>query len=73
MAEIEYHLEECTRKNLCIDCDNVRCWFQGKLISDCPKYRCDRPIEQFEDCDTCAFIKRFVKDMRKIYAEEVQS
>ena len=56
-------LHECTRQNLCVDCDNERCWHHGKLIADCPKYHCDRPPEQVEDCETCAFLK----DMRRLY------
>lgn len=63
-------VDECTRKNLCIDCDNERCWFHGKLISDCPKYRCDRPEELFEDCESCAFLKRFTKEMGEQYDNE---
>lgn len=62
-------VKECHRKNLCVDCDNVACWFQGKLMSDCPKYRCDRKGELFEDCESCAFLKRYTADMRGGEAE----
>lgn len=58
-------IKECHRKNLCIDCDNEACWFHGKLIADCPKYHCDRPPEQVEDCESCAFLKRYTADMRE--------
>ena len=56
---------ECTKKIPCIDCDNVKCWFQGKKESDCPKYRCDRPKGFKLDCDNCEFINEYINDMRK--------
>lgn len=59
-------VNECHRKNLCVDCDNTACWFHGELIADCPKYHCDRPPEQVEDCESCAFLKRFTADMREV-------
>ena len=62
---MELIVNECHRKNLCIDCDNTACWFHGKLIADCPKYHCDRPDEQFEDCESCDFLKQYMKDMRE--------
>lgn len=58
-------LNECTRDIPCIDCDNTKCMFQGKKESDCPKYRCDRPNPMNHDCEHCAFIDRFIADMRK--------
>ena len=58
-------IEECYRKNLCVDCDDTACFLQGELIADCPKYHCDRPKEQYEDCETCAFLKRYQRDMRE--------
>lgn len=58
-------MDECKRTNLCIDCDNKRCIFCGKIIADCPKYTCDRPGDQFEDCETCEFIKEFQEDIRR--------
>lgn len=61
---MEVKVTECTRNNLCVDCDNEECWFSGTIIADCPKYRCDRIAELFEDCESCAFIKRFQADMR---------
>jgi hypothetical protein len=60
-------LSECKRQNLCIDCDNEKCWHHGKLIADCPKYRCDRPGDLFEDCESCEFLKQFQNKMRKEY------
>lgn len=58
-------MSKCTRQNLCVDCDYTKCWHQGKIISDCPKYKCDNII--LEDCEHCAFIKQFQKDMREEY------
>jgi hypothetical protein len=69
---MQLKINECTRKNLCVDCDNEKCWFHGKLIADCPKHRCDRPEHLFEDCETCAFLKRFQKDMRKEYERRAE-
>ena len=40
---MKYEINECKRNNLCVDCDNTRCIFQGKKASDCPKWKCDRP------------------------------
>lgn len=60
-------IQECFRNNLCIDCDNTKCGHCGQLIADCPKYRCDRPKENFEDCETCAFLKDFQKKMREYF------
>ena len=64
MTDIKISMSECTRNNLCVDCDNERCWFHGQLIADCPKYRCDRPPELSEDCESCAFLKEYQKIMR---------
>ena len=57
-------LEECNRKNLCVDCDNTACYHAGKLIADCPKYNCDRNGVLFEHCESCAFLKDFQRKMR---------
>ena len=56
-------ISECTKNIPCVDCDNTKCWFQGKKESDCPKYYCDN--EKSHDCDHCEFIDRFINDMRK--------
>ncbi len=56
-------LRVCTRQNLCVDCDEKRCIHAGKIISDCPMYKCDRPGEDFEDCETCEFIKHIQDEM----------
>ena len=64
-----FALKPCHRKNLCVDCDDPDCFHAGKLIADCPKYHCDRPPEQFEDCESCAFLRRFQEDMRKEFKQ----
>ena len=58
-------LSECNRQNLCVDCDNTKCLHHGKMIADCPRYRCDRPKEFQYDCEHCEFIDGFIEDMRK--------
>ena len=58
-------IKQCNRKNFCIECDHPTCLLKGKLISDCPKYRCDRKGELFEDCESCDFLKQFKKEMRE--------
>lgn len=68
---MEIKISECVRRNLCVDCDNTDCSAHGDIRADCPKYHCDRVGDLFEDCESCAFIKEFQEDMRKIYAEEV--
>ena len=60
-------IQECFRMNLCVDCDNTKCGHCGQLIADCPKYRCDRPKEAFEDCESCAFLKDFQNKMREYF------
>lgn len=54
-------LSECTRNNLCVDCDSKTCLHAGKLIADCPKYHCDREGDFFEHCESCMFLKEFQK------------
>jgi len=72
-VEVRYlgdqHLEisECHKQSLCVDCKHPKCWFAGSIIADCPKYRCDRPEEGFEKCETCAFIKKYHEEMRDYY------
>lgn len=69
----EFQISECTRRNLCVDCDNIHCAFMGKALADCPKYNCDMGGDLFQDCDRCSFMKTYQKDMRKMYAEEIQN
>ena len=52
----------CKRNNLCVDCDNKKCLHAGDIMADCPKYRCDAPNH---DCENCEFIKQYQKDFRK--------
>ena len=61
-----YTLEECLRDNLCVDCDNTNCLHAGSIEADCPKWKCDNP---FRDCNNCAFIKDYQKSHRKALAE----
>lgn len=58
-------LSECTRANLCIDCDSDSCYHAGQLIADCPKYRCDRKGVLFEHCESCSFLKNFQMKWRE--------
>ena len=62
---------ECTRLTTCYDCDNEKCWHHGKKESDCPTYRCDQQGNGWLDCGHCAFIDRFIEDMREEYKKEV--
>lgn len=62
-------ITECTRKNLCVDCDDARCMHKGRLMADCPKYMCDRKGELFEDCESCDFLKWFQAEERARYEE----
>ena len=63
----ELTLTECISRNTCYDCDNEACLLHGKKEADCPKYRCDRQGDGFLNCDHCAFINRFILDMREEY------
>ena len=60
---MDLQMKECTRDNLCVDCDNDHCIFQGKKESDCPKWRCDMP--KGTECERCEFIDEFILEMRK--------
>ena len=63
-------IDECTRNNLCVDCDDESCFRHGDPIQDCPKYHCDRPDPLKQECETCEFLKEYQKEMRKIYRGE---
>lgn len=57
-------LKLCKEKgHSCYACKNTKCFESGEIISDCPKYYCDRKNELHEDCESCAFIKEFRKDV----------
>lgn len=51
-------IRECHRKNLCVDCDNKKCWHAGELIADCPLWKCNREGKLFEDCESCELLKQ---------------
>ena len=55
-------MSECTRNNLCFECDDEKCAGHGKKESDCPKWRCDRTDD---DCEHCAFIDSFIADRKR--------
>lgn len=41
-------ITECTRTNLCINCDDERCMHKGQLIADCPKERNRKERNRYE-------------------------
>lgn len=57
-------LNICTKNTLCADCKDTNCTHAGKLMADCPKYKCDNDV--LLDCDNCKFIRQFVKNARTI-------
>ena len=57
-------IRECKRDNLCVDCDNKKCWHAGELIADCPLYRCNREGNLNEDCESCELLKQIHTDRR---------
>lgn len=61
-------LSECTKNNLCADCEEDGCMFKGKIRADCPKYKCDRDELGFEHCESCAFMKSYAKSQREYFA-----
>jgi len=65
-------MTECTRQNLCADCDDESCIRHGDPIQDCPKYHCDM-TEHVQECDTCSFLKEYQEEMRKVYRKENKS
>lgn len=65
-------LEECTRNNLCVDCNNDKCSSKGNLRADCPKYHCDRGELGFEHCESCAFMKQYALSQREYYKQVQQ-
>lgn len=63
-------IDECTRQNLCADCDDESCIRHGDPGQDCPKYHCDIPEPRTLDCENCPFLKRYQEDMREFYRRE---
>lgn len=51
---------ECTRKNFCVDCDDSDCLFAGCIEADCPKWKCDNPSM---DCENCEFLKEYKREV----------
>lgn len=64
MSKIETVFSECHRNNLCVDCDNTKCWHCGNIEADCPKWNCDF----YHDCENCSFIKEFQEAERMRFA-----
>ena len=54
-------MDVCEKSNLCAECDD-ECWHSGKMISDCPKYRCDNKIAY--DCRGCEFLEELYRDYK---------
>ena len=52
---------ECTRDNLCVDCDDKECTHAGNIEADCPKWKCDN---ETGDCNNCAFIRQYQEEER---------
>lgn len=51
-------INRCTRPNFCADCDDPHCIFAGDIGADCPKWKCDNPIM---DCENCEFLMEYKK------------
>ena len=49
-------INRCTRKNLCVDCNDPDCLLAGDAEADCPKWRCDNPTM---DCENCEDLKEY--------------
>ena len=62
----------CKRKVLCVDCDDDACFLQGHLRSDCPKFICDRKFAEYEDCESCEFLKEYQRIARELYGKDLQ-
>ena len=55
-------ITECHRNNLCVDCDDSHCGHAGDIGADCPKWKCDMP--EYE-CEDCPWIREYVKRARR--------
>lgn len=40
----EIQLDTCTKNILCVDCRDTTCLHAGKIMADCPKYKCDNDV-----------------------------
>jgi len=47
----------------CRDCTDSECVNSGDIYSDCPKYRCNRVGDGFMNCEHCAFVDHYIKDV----------
>lgn len=47
----EIQLDTCTKNILCVDCRDTTCLHAGKIMADCPKYKCDNDV--LLDCEHC--------------------
>ena len=61
---MDVQIRVCHRKNLCIDCDDKKCWHFGELIADCLLWKCNREGDQFEDCESCELLKQIHEEGR---------
>lgn len=56
----------CKRNNLCVDCDDNKCWHCGDKVSDCPRYPQTCKIrQQIDSCDECTWIDSYIEKVRK--------
>ena len=62
---MQIEIQECKKSIPCVDCKDTSCILHGKKESDCPKYHCDRPDSLKFECNNCAFIDKYIEDMRK--------
>ena len=51
---------ECTRKGFCVYCDDPHCIHAGDIEADCPKWKCDNPTM---DCENCEFLKEYKREV----------
>lgn len=59
----EIQLDTCTKNILCVDCKDTTCLHAGKIMADCPKYKCDNDV--LLDCKHCKFLKQLTKTIRR--------
>ena len=59
----EIQLDTCTKNILCVDCRDTTCLHAGKIMADCPKYKCDNDV--LLDCEHCKFLKQLTKTIRR--------
>ena len=47
---------ECARKGFCVYCDDPDCIHAGDIEADYPKWKCDNPTM---DCENCEFLMEY--------------